>query len=154
MYNIRLEDLDGRCTQDTQEKCIKAILADSKFNPKRLVLPVNSLCFQNASAILLEMPIKRLIPIAADLLEWAQDLNWPGGKTVIAIISKMPTNVVSNAFAKAKERAISENDDEWLHNLNLLEDSEYRNSFVSETHENGNSEFKKHIINQLDALNK
>ena len=154
MDSIRLEDLDGRCSLDIQEKCINAILSDSEFNLKRLILPINSLCFQNASDILLKMPMQRLIPIAADLLEWAQDLNWPGTKTVISIISKMPTNVVLDAFAKAKERAVNENDEEWIFNLNLLEESEYRASFISETQGNGDPELRKHILKELEALTK
>lgn len=58
-----------------------------------------------------------IIPLIPDMLEWLQDLNWPGAVLFANRLRELPEAVVYPVVEKMIERAKTENDEIWIENL-------------------------------------
>ena len=76
----------------------------------------------NCAVIIAEKSDEKLEPYLTELLEWVQDMNWPGALRIMDRLQKYSDNAslreaVNVCLAKARERG----DEVWENNLLLLE---------------------------------
>lgn len=57
---------------------------------------------------------EELEPFLFMLLEWIQDLNWPGAMIIYDRLSQMPYRTIEFAFKHSREKAQQTNDSCWL----------------------------------------
>lgn len=78
--------------------------------------------WQNCAMVVTEKSDEELRKYLRELLEWIQDMNWPGA---FCIFNRLLKYTDEQSFAcslkKCKEKARSKNDIVWLNNLNSLE---------------------------------
>ena len=83
-----------------------------------LILPFGRKdCWQECAQQLAGMTDEALNPFLPDLMEWFQDLNWPGTEIIARRLEALPEEKLRKAFEIAKARASAQRDDEWLENL-------------------------------------
>lgn len=63
---------------------------------------------------------KELVPFMFMLLEWLQDLNWPGAMIIYDRLSQMPYSTIEFAFQHSHIKAEQTNDTCWLGALDDL----------------------------------
>jgi len=63
-----------------------------------------------------------LSPYLAELLEWCQDMNWPGAEIIYDRLLQMNNTVYSNALSEAIAIAENKQDNVWLTNLLNLQE--------------------------------
>lgn len=63
---------------------------------------------------------KDLVPFMFMLLEWLQDLNWPGAMIIYDRLSQMPYSTIEFAFQHSHIKAEQTNDTCWLDALDDL----------------------------------
>ena len=64
---------------------------------------------------------EELEPFLHLLLEWLQDMNWPGEDIIFNRLAQMPIQRIEEALAFSKYIAGERNDKCWLAELNALE---------------------------------
>lgn len=125
---------------------------DSEINySKQLILPQGEVfeafgehLWGICALILSLIRFEKVLPNFELLLEWYQDLNWPGIKTITDMIkyhkSEIDIKIIEDTIRKAKD----ENDIEWLFGLKyLLEQLDfYNDKYIS-----------KEILEILNCLN-
>jgi len=75
--------------------------------------------FQECAFIISKMPIDFIARHAVDLMEWFQDLNWPGVDEIFVALSRLPEDKLTAALNKSFETARNTQDEEWDYNLHL-----------------------------------
>ncbi len=81
----------------------------------------NKNVWENCAAIIAEKSDEDLKPYLVELLEWLQDMNWPGAFCVLSRLQKYSDkNSVCNAINVCIEKARKSGDEVWKSNLCLL----------------------------------
>lgn len=87
------------------------------------VIPVKSKVIWGPCArVIASKSDEELKPYLFLLLEWLQDVNWPGAYTIVDRLAEMPFSLIESEFNYCKRRAEKENDELWLYGLNELEE--------------------------------
>jgi hypothetical protein len=112
--------LDWNNSEETQQKGIELAKTVQDLNVflQPLSPSFNKNVWNNCAKILYGKSDYELEPYLVPLLEWLQDLNWPGALLIVKRLSYYG-NRLSLATAKEKclIRAKAEKDSEWLDNL-------------------------------------
>lgn len=75
----------------------------------------------NCAVILAEKSDEELKPHLIELLEWLQDMNWPGAFRILDRLQKYSdNNSIHNAINICIEKAKGCNDEVWEENLNVI----------------------------------
>lgn len=95
-------------------KCINAFLQPG--------LPYGKDVWENCAKILCERSDEELYPYLWDLLEWLQDLNWPGAFLIMERLISYKGDLLIVCYKKTIERALSypKDEQEWFDNLTKL----------------------------------
>lgn len=103
------------------EVAAKKILTHAdEYDVAELILPSGEKgLFQECAFIISKMPIDFIARHAVDLMEWFQDLNWPGVDEIFAALSQLPEDELTVALNKSLETARNTQDEEWDYNLHL-----------------------------------
>lgn len=127
MYNIFeiMNLLDWNNSRDIQQKGIELAKEVKCINV--FLQPLNSLhnknVWDNCAKILCKKSDDELKPYLIPLLEWLQDLNWPGA---LIIYERLKAYNDIDAFIFAKDecikRAVAMNDQVWIDNISKLLD--------------------------------
>ena len=84
----------------------------------------NKNVWENCAIIIAEKNDEELKPHVLQLLEWLQDMNWPGAFRILDRLQKYSdNNFIYNAINICIQKAQSNNDEAWESNLNLLRQS-------------------------------
>jgi hypothetical protein len=99
-----------------------AILADSgdRLDLSLIVQKGDKSCWQNEARVLLILGYPRFREVIPAMLEWLQDLNWPGSNEIVEALASMPKDDLAGYLSKAAERALGEGDTDWLDGLRHL----------------------------------
>ena len=90
---------------------------------RELIIPDNEkMYWEEYAEFLTHLPTEIIEKLAAELLMWTQDLNWPGCKQIVDRINSLPYPVKRNAVDLALNRAQTEDDSEWIYNLSAVFD--------------------------------
>lgn len=85
--------------------------------------PYGKNVWDNCASILAKKSDKELKPYLIQLLEWLQDVNWPGSSCIAYRLQNYAdTQSFEMALTICKNKAHVLNDEEWERNLNILED--------------------------------
>ena len=76
----------------------------------------------NCAQIIAERSDEELKPYLVELLEWLQDMNWPGALCILNRLQKnSDNNSIRNAVNVCIEKAKKRSDEAWESNLHLLQ---------------------------------
>jgi len=96
------------------------LLAASEDELGYLFFPPVKALWKPAAEILSKVGFPRLETRIPRLLEWFQDLNWPGIDTVIDLLRKAPQDRLLEQLESAASAAHAEEDEQWLGGLKRL----------------------------------
>lgn len=77
-------------------------------------------CWYNAANILQEIGYPRNRFAILYLMEWFQDLNWPGVATVVELLNRIYENVLVSNIKVAMGKALKDKDEMWAYGLIYL----------------------------------
>ena len=81
----------------------------------------NKNVWENCAVIIAEKSDENLKPYLVELLEWLQDMNWPGAFCILSRLQKYSdNNSICNAINVCIEKAKDCGDEVWESNLYLL----------------------------------
>lgn len=109
---------------DIQNKGIK--LVEEFDNISLFIQPIfpeyNKNVWDNCARILSQKSDEELSPYLIELLEWLQDLNWPGTFIIIERLKRMNGKILLNSFLLAINKALNmpPDEQEWIDNLSIL----------------------------------
>lgn len=90
------------------------------------ILPMHPLynknVWENCAKIIEKRSDQELAPYVIKLLEWLQDLNWPGTFIIIERLKRIDGEILINPYIATlcKAKNYSEDDQEWLDHLTIL----------------------------------
>ena len=103
----------------------KILTHKDEYDVAELILPPREKSqWHRCAYIISMMPIDFISIHAVDLMEWFQDLNWPGIEEIFAALSRLPKDELCVALTKALEIAGNTQDEEWDYNLHLKFDKD------------------------------
>lgn len=70
--------------------------------------------------LIVERSDEELKPYLFPLLEWIQDMNWPGADTIFERLRAMPYEMIESHICFCKRIAAQTNDEIWMENLDAL----------------------------------
>lgn len=86
-----------------------------------LTLKYNKNVWENCAIIIAEKSDEELKPYLVDLLDWLQDMNWPGAFHILDRLQLYSdNNSIHRAISICVEKAKGCNDEVWACNLSLL----------------------------------
>lgn len=84
----------------------------------------NKNVWENCAAIIAEKSDEELKPHLVELLEWLQDMNWPGAFSVLDRLKGYSDNKsIRSAISACTKKANDSGDEAWKSNLRLLSGS-------------------------------
>ncbi len=118
-----LDMLDWNMPAEIQSAGIE--LAKSNKDIKPFIQPLtpkhNKNVWGNCAIIVSTKSDGELDPYLIELLEWIQDLNWPGAFCIFDRLQKYSDNcTINSAINICLDRAKSSNDESWQNNLCML----------------------------------
>lgn len=87
--------------------------------------PYDKNVWDNCAVILSSKKDYQLEPYMRELLEWTQDLNWPGAPEILKRLKRFSGNVFLAAVEESVKTAYAEQEYEWLGYLSELLENEY-----------------------------
>lgn len=125
MYGIDeiMNMIDWNQSSENQEMGLK--LADSINCINVFLQPKdkknNKNVWENCAKVLSKKTDEKLQPYLEELLEWLQDLNWPGAITILErLLYYKDTERLAMVFKECVNRAFLLGEDKWLVNLSEL----------------------------------
>lgn len=121
-----LDMIDWSMPAETQSKGIS--LASRFENIVPFIQPLtpkhNKNVWENCAAIISQKSDEEIKPYLVELLEWLQDMNWPGAFCILDRLRKYSdNNTILEAINTCIEKAKENGDDIWNSNLHLLFDN-------------------------------
>lgn len=126
MNNIRgyIKDLSWSKPEEIQKKAIKKL---ENIRDEDIILLANQDdelcskdCWGNAATVLKKIGYPRINPAIPYLMEWFQDINWPGVLTIIQSFKGIDTIILVPYIEEAMKRAVQEDDEMWCYWLEYL----------------------------------
>lgn len=118
-----IADLDWNNTKEVQENAIEKLVMSLEGEEVILLAsqdsPCNKNCWYNAAIVLKEIGYPRNKEAIPYLMNWFQDLNWPGVKTIVELLRKVGIEEVVH-IKTAMEKAIVNKDEIWVEGLEYL----------------------------------
>ena len=118
-----LDMLDWHMPDEIQEKGIVLARESDEIIPfiQPLTSRHNKNVWENCAVIISEKSDEKLKPYLIELLEWLQDMNWPGAFCILERLQKYSdNNTLCQAIKVCVEKAKANDNDVWMSNLRLL----------------------------------
>lgn len=93
-------------------KCINVFLMPGR--------PYGKNVWDNCAKILSERTDEELAPYLFDLMEWLQDMNWPGAFRILNRIQDFEGEIKYQVLKHCIKKAEALKDDVWKDNLNMI----------------------------------
>lgn len=74
--------------------------------------------YESCAKVISCLPVDTVSKYSSELLEWFQDLNWPGVNTVYEALKRLPAEKIKSALSEALQHARDTGDEEWIYNMN------------------------------------
>lgn len=116
-----IKNLDWNYSVEVQEIAINNILIDVDFNIEPLTTMLDKNCMRNCAIIFSRLSDERLEPYIDNLLEWLQDMCWPGAVGVFNRLACMNRDLLRKHLNNAVKAAKEKNYIPWLKSLKDLE---------------------------------
>ena len=123
LYNmiLNIEDLREPLKNDE----IIGLSVRSDYDLMDLVLPIDQTMnigknvWEVSAKILIRKGNEELIKILDNILEWTQDLNWPGSESILRKICEFPKEVILPKIDELITQAENKGDIDWKHALSM-----------------------------------
>ncbi len=118
-----LDMLDWHMPDEIQAKGIVLAKESDEIIPfiQPLTSKHNKNVWENCAVIISEKSDEKLKPYLVELLEWLQDMNWPGAFCILGRLQKYSdNNTLCQAINVCVEKAKADDNDVWNSNLRLL----------------------------------
>ena len=118
-----LDMLDWHMPTEIQSKGIALARESDEIMPfiQPLTSKYNKNVWENCAVIISEKSDEKLKPYLVELLEWLQDMNWPGAFCVLERLKKYSdNNTLCQAVNVCVEKAKADENDVWKSNLRLI----------------------------------
>ncbi len=111
--SIDIQEQGIRLAQDV--KCINVFLQPNSNTHSKNV-------WDNCAKILSMRTNEELSPYLIELMEWLQDMNWPGAFCILDILKKMVTDpLFRHSYSICLKYAKAMEDETWESNLTMIE---------------------------------
>ncbi len=115
--------LDWHAPLELQKKGIELAKKHPDIRPflQPLEMEYNKNIWDNCAVVISSKSDEELEPYFTELLEWLQDMNWPGSFYILERLKKVKNNkAMCRAFALCQWRAKEQSNAVWLENLSEL----------------------------------
>lgn len=120
-------------SEDSLKRVRGIIECDPDFDCGVLIQPLGrKRCWDNCAKLLCERSDDDLEELLPCLLEWLQDLNWPGAMVVLGRLRHFEESMLKAPLKSAVNIAVLGNDEEWLGGMALLIKNERLASLLDE----------------------
>ena len=121
MWDNQLSDEENKIKTQKGIEAAKQIKNLFPFMQPIIVPPEKSkMIWEPCAKVVAMRSDKELEPFMFNLLEWIQDLNWPGAMIIYDRLTQIPYNIIEFAFMHSRKEAEQTNDSCWLNALNNL----------------------------------
>ncbi|AFS79731.1 hypothetical protein Curi_c27380 [Gottschalkia acidurici 9a] len=126
MYKNLINDLNWNYSDEVQSKAIEELSKLSVAEIKNIILPNGKEHWHNAAIVIYNIisKNKNLIQKEEDelshLMEWTQDLNWPGSLTIVDSLSLLDEDLVAKLIKNTLKIAQNEGDEDWIDSLKYI----------------------------------
>ncbi|MHC1683090.1 MAG: DUF5071 domain-containing protein [Clostridiaceae bacterium] len=128
MDNIEflIRDLDWNKSEYVTNNAIQELLKVSEEEAILLAKQSNNLCckscWHNAALVLKEIEYPRNRLALPYLIDWFQDINWPGIQTIIELLKEIDVEILIPYIKEATNKALNDNDELWAFGILYLLD--------------------------------
>lgn len=114
-----LKDLSWNSTADQIKSGFIAALQETDH--QYLLQPTGHFgSWENASILFLILGDEEIEPYLGDLLDWLQDLNWPGARRILDRLRGVSSELLAIPLEHAAKLATESRDESWLSNISIL----------------------------------
>ena len=113
-------DLDWNKSLEIQENAIKNLENVDSKSLYKLIQPKSKSCWENAAKVLKKIGYPKIKEVIPELLEWLQDLNWPGVNIIFEILQEIEVTVLLPYIEEAIIRAHDDDDELWIMGIKEL----------------------------------
>ncbi len=121
MYEALITKLDWNDETTSSEitnEIINLGISDLSF----LLQPINKSYWDKAANVICELGVERYIDVLPSMMEWIQDLNWPGALRIFTELKSVDDIRVIRCIEDTVAKVILLDDMEWLYFIKLLID--------------------------------
>lgn len=112
-WNRSIEEQSIGLEMAREVKCINVFIQPG--------YPYGKNVWDNCAKIISQKKDEELSYYLIELLEWVQDVNWPGALCIRDRLKKFKDKVcLHKAINICKNKALLNDDEEWIHNLNSI----------------------------------
>lgn len=115
-----LDNLSWNRPIEVQNRAIEEILKFKPLDYTLLIMPKAKSCWENAAKILRKSDLPHTREIVMGLLEWLQDLNWPGAQIVIEILESINKITLIPFIEETLKKAALDGDYVWIYWIKYL----------------------------------
>lgn len=113
--NILINDLDWNLSEKKIENAINKLVKMDDDKLHLLLQPrYEKRYWHNAAIVIKRIGYPRIKIIIPGLLEWLQDMNWPGATTVVEILSEIDKDILIHYLEAVLIEAKTTNDTLWI----------------------------------------
>lgn len=121
--------LDWNSSPEEQEEGIKVGL--QRKNLEIFLQTYDKGIWENSAKILAQKSDEELKKYIPQLLEWLQDINWPGALIILERLKLFNINMLREHFEKAVNKANKMDDINWLYTLSYVLENKKLKSIIS-----------------------
>lgn len=114
--------LDWNSSEEEQKKGIEIGL--QRKNLEIFIQVYGKNVWENCAKILAQKNDEELIKYLPQLLEWLQDLNWPGALIILKRLQKFNPKILKGSYEEAVKKASLWDGNNWLLSLSYLLENE------------------------------
>ncbi|EKQ50588.1 MULTISPECIES: DUF5071 domain-containing protein [unclassified Clostridium] len=118
--NMLINKLDCNAPINSQKDAIEQLLKIDDEYVTLLVQPQEKKYWENSARVLKSIGFPRNKLAIPGLLQWLQDLNWPGAMIAMETLQNVEVHVMLPYLETAVQIAVEENDDMWIMALKEL----------------------------------
>ena len=121
VYQEKILRLGYENSKDDQLQAIQDIVNDTGFPVQLLIQDrIDKDYWENAAIVLSKLGSPRIDCIIPSLLEWVEDLNWPGALIITGLLYSLPKKELEGPVTDALEQATIQHRKRWYKNLTWL----------------------------------
>ena len=118
---IVIDSLDVNAPEDIRTETMEQIIKDKNFDLTGLMRPPNKEnCWQFCALTIREINNERLYKHTYEMLEWLQDITWPGAIVIMEKLVTFPRDILEPDLIKAKHAAELAEDSTWGYSLHII----------------------------------
>ena len=129
---MSIDNLNESIPEHIRKETMERIIGDRNFNLANLMFPLRKKdCWHFCALTIKEINNERLYIHTFKMIEWLQDINWPGALIVLKKLATFPPDILEPNIKKAKFAAELAEDSLWLYGMEMLDEAIAKNNHES-----------------------